>query len=161
MEQRGSGAEPRWGLGRYPRSLYTDSLQLSNASLRRFVASRSSTPKKRKLRICANPMIGHCPGRVGTYPPVPPPSVATLLLISAKLGVNNDITRNSCDICSQMSFSLPENVSLPLGAFIRPSNTKGITLLRQISLPLLTYLRLTYIFDYVDMGPLPVPSVCV
>jgi len=72
--------------GEAPRSqIYTDSLQLSNAFLRRFVAqSVHHLPYslQKKLQICANPIIQHGGGKVGTCPPVayPCPPVATLLL---------------------------------------------------------------------------------
>ena len=51
--------------------MYTDSLQLSNAFLRRFVAESvlylpTPRPKKRKLRICANPMTQLGCDRVST-----------------------------------------------------------------------------------------------
>ena len=54
--------------------IYTDSLQLPNAFLRRFVAQSVlhlpyPLPHK-KLRICENPMTEHRRSRVGTCPPV-------------------------------------------------------------------------------------------
>ena len=89
VPQRCLGAELRWGYeGEASRSqIYTDSLQLPNAFLRRFVAaSRSSispnpTPPK-TLPICGNPMTQHGRGRVGRVGAHPCSPVATLLVLS-------------------------------------------------------------------------------